>query len=572
MNTNTPDIRSEAKSLYWRAFSISQIANAVGVSINTLYSWRRRDKWDEATVKQRVCERTHVQYLRLIEKENPTPHDFKRIDLLGRQLDRFFRHEHKDEEKEKKKKTIKNHFTPEQIEQLRKILYESWYEHQRRWYKQRSRRNRFILKSRQIGGTRYVAQEKLLRALEDGVNQIFLSASRAQAFQFKRFIQAAAKLVGVELVGGDTIELSNGAILYFLGTSAAHAQSYTGDLNFDEVFWVSNFLNVRRVAAGMASHSHLTRTYLSTCSSEEHEAFKFWSGDLFNEERPKAEQIEIDTSHKALKNGKLCGDNVWRQIVTIEDAIKLGFDKISIEQIQFENSPDDYGNLYMCQFSSSKKRVFDYNALINCGVDGYNDDVWPDWRPFSPRPLGNRPVWVSYDPNGSSGKGDSGGLVVIAPPSVPGGKFRTVERIQLRGMEFEAQAKVIEEVTERYNVQHIAIDGTGIGAAVYQIVIKFFPTAVMYNYNPTLKRAMVLKMLMTIRAGRWEYDAGMMNLAQSFMTVRKIVTPGGITTYESDRSRGSNHGDLAWATMQCIYNEPIGVEITDTSNSFVEEF
>ncbi len=48
---------------------------------------------------------------------------------------------------------------------------------------------------------------------------------------------------------------------------------------------------------------------------------------------------------------------------------------------------------------------------------------------------------------------------------------------------------------------------------------------------------------MVIRAGRFEFDAGMMDLAQSFMTVRK-VTAGGVITYQSDRARGSNHGDL----------------------------
>uniref|UniRef100_UPI0023624E1D terminase large subunit domain-containing protein n=2 Tax=Enterobacterales TaxID=91347 RepID=UPI0023624E1D len=77
----------------------------------------------------------------------------------------------------------------------------------------------------------------------------FLSASRAQAFQFKRFIQLLARQVGVELKGGDEIMLSNGAILFFLGTAAATAQSYTGDLYFDEVFWVSRFLELRKVAS-----------------------------------------------------------------------------------------------------------------------------------------------------------------------------------------------------------------------------------------------------------------------------------------------------------------------------------
>ncbi|EHX89261.1 hypothetical protein ECDEC14C_2274 [Escherichia coli DEC14C] len=98
-----------------------------------------------------------------------------------------------------------------------------------------------ILKSRQIGATWYFAQEALLMALRDDVaqpyqrNQIFLSASRRQAFQFKSIIQKAAAEVDVELKGGDKIILSNGAELHFLGTSAASAQSYTGN------FYLMNF-------------------------------------------------------------------------------------------------------------------------------------------------------------------------------------------------------------------------------------------------------------------------------------------------------------------------------------------
>jgi uncharacterized protein YjcR len=47
-----------------------------------------------------------------------------------------------------------------------------------------------LLKSRQIGATYYFAREALLDALKTGRNQIFLSASKAQAHQFKNYMQA----------------------------------------------------------------------------------------------------------------------------------------------------------------------------------------------------------------------------------------------------------------------------------------------------------------------------------------------------------------------------------------------
>ncbi len=47
-------------------------------------------------------------------------------------------------------------------------------------------------------------------------------------------------------------------------------------------------------------------------------------------------------------------------------------------------------------------------------------DVWNDYIPFALRPLGDRPVWIGYDP---SHTGDSAGCVVVAPPLVEGGNL-----------------------------------------------------------------------------------------------------------------------------------------------------
>ncbi|WP_134810300.1 terminase [Shigella boydii] len=47
---------------------------------------------------------------------------------------------------------------------------------------------------------------------------------------------------------------------------------------------------------------------------------------------------------------------------------------------------------------------------------------------------------------------------------------------------------------------------------------------------------------------------------ESLPAVRKVKTPGGFITYETDRARGISHGDLAWVTMLAVINEPIGGE------------
>lgn len=570
-------VRQRAKQLYWQGYPPAEIARLMGINQNTIYSWKKRDEWDETPPVQRVSQSMDARLIQLTDKKDKTGGDFKEIDLLTRQLKKLSDGQQAETGAVKKprKRKLKNHFTEEQIVALREKILDSLSWHQRGWYEQRHHRNRMILKSRQIGATWYFAREALLDALRDDVkypyqrNQIFLSASRRQAHQFRGFIQRVAEEVDVELKGGDKIVLSNGAELHFLGTSAATAQSYTGNLKFDEFFWVSNFTNLRKVAGAMATLKGLTRTYFSTPSGETHEAYPFWTGDRWNEKRTKAQRKAFDVGWKTLNSGLLCPDKTWRQIVTLKDVIENGWEYTDLEEIQDENSEDEFRNLYMCEFVRDGESAFNLNALIGCGADGY--DEWPDWKPFASRPMGNRPVWIGYDANGSSGNGDSGAICVVVPPLVPGGKFRTVETEQVRGLEFEEQAKVIENFSFKYNVQHVGIDVTGgNGEAVYQIVKKFFPMAMPYTMSMTSKRALVLKMLQLIRAGRWEYDRSERALINAFNSVRKVKTPGGFITYDTDRSRGVSHGDLAWANMLAIINEPLGQE--SGSGGFAMEF
>lgn len=569
-------VRQRAKQLYWQGYPPAEIARLMGISSNTIYSWKKRDEWDETPAIQRVTQSIDARLCQITMKPTKTGGDLKEMDALTRQMKKLTEGQPAEPfSKKTRTRKKKNHFSEAQIAALREKILASLAWHQREWYENRHHRNRMILKSRQVGATWYFAREALLDALRDDVkhgyqrNQIFLSASRRQAHQFRGFIQKAAEEVDVELKGGDKIVLSNGAELHFLGTSAATAQSYTGNLKFDEFFWVGNFANLRKVAGAMATLKGLTRTYFSTPSSESHEAYPFWTGKRWNEKRSKASRVEFDTSWKALNSGVLCPDKTWRQIVTLQDVIDHGWEFTDMEEVQDENTPDEYTNLYMCEFVREGEAVFTLNQLLACSTDGYDD--WHDWKPYAARPLGDREVWIGYDANGSGGNGDSGALCVVAPPLVAGGKFRTIETRQLRGLEFEEQAKVIEDMTFKYNVRHIAIDGTGgFGEAVWLLVKKFFPAAVCFMMSLSSKRTLVLKMQQVIRAGRWEYDRSEQALVSAFNAVRKITTPGGQITYDTDRARGVSHGDLAWANMLAVINEPIGRENGGGGGSVME--
>ncbi|MGN6888067.1 terminase large subunit domain-containing protein, partial [Neisseria sp. P0014.S008] len=80
-------------------------------------------------------------------------------------------------------KPAPNSFTAEQVLRLQEIFRAQMFEYQRIWYNQKVR-FRNLLKSRQIGATFFFAREAFVDALTTGKNKVFLSASKAQAFQF----------------------------------------------------------------------------------------------------------------------------------------------------------------------------------------------------------------------------------------------------------------------------------------------------------------------------------------------------------------------------------------------------
>lgn len=405
---------------------------------------------------------------------------------------------------------------------------------------------------------------KQVDALLTGRNQIFLSASKAQAHVFKQYIIDFAKEVEVELKG-DPMVLPNGATLYFLGTNARTAQSYHGNLYLDEYFWIPKFQELRKVASGMAIHKKWRQTYFSTPSSLTHSAYPFWSGALFNRGRNKADKVDIDLSHSNLAPGLLCADGQYRQIVTVEDAVRGGCNLFDLDQLRMEYSPDEYQNLLMCEFVDDLASVFPLSELQACMVDSW--EVWTDFHALALRPFGWREVWIGYDPAKGTQNGDSAGCVVVAPPAVPGGKFRILERHQWRGMDFRAQADAIKKLTEQYNVTYIGIDSTGVGHGVYENVKAFFPAVREFVYNPNVKNALVLKAYDIISHRRLEFDAGHTDIAQSFMAIRRATTASGNRpTYEASRSEEASHADLAWATMHALFNEPLQGESANTSN------
>jgi len=572
------DAERQARSLYWRGWGVTQIADELGLKRPTVEAWKQRRKWDEAPSLSKIEDALECRLNTLIAKDVKTGGDFKEIDLLmravvaGARVRRFEApggHEGDLNEKvanrnagERKAGKPRNHFTTGQVEQLEQLFHDELFGYQEDWWGAKDQRTRMILKSRQIGATWYFAREALLDALRGGGNQVFLSASKNQAHIFRNYIVQFAARVGVKLQGdpivltADTIpDGEPAAELIFLGTNARTAQGYHGNFYFDEFFWTYGFEELNKVASAMAMHKRWRRTYFSTPSTIAHQAHPYWTGERRNRRVKKADRIEINVSHARLQAGVLCEDQIWRQIVTIEDAAARGCDLFNIEELRIEYAPDEFANLLMCGFVDDSLSAFKFNELQRCGVDAMVD--WPDVDMLAKRPVGNREVWAGYDPQ-ESVDGDNAALVIALPPEGPNGKFRLLERHQIKG-DFQAQAEFVKARLARYNCTYLGIDKKGVGAAVYQLLRDAKVRGVVaIEYSLEVKTGLVMKAQHSFARQRIEYDRGWIDLQSAFLSIKKALTQSGKSvTFKASRTESVGHADLAWAAMHIFINEPL---------------
>lgn len=598
--------RREARSLYWRGWRLTQIAEELRLPYGTVAAWKSRDRWDDAAPASIIDDRIEAKVANLLDKDPFTEGDMKRVDFLMRQLERTARiakynatgkegdlnpkigKRNDAQAKAKREDKRRNYLTPAQWQALLDDFHDRNFEYQEDWWAQRNQRNRKIRKTRQCGATWYFAREapaKIGEAVLGGSqprNQIFLSASQRQANKFRReIIGWVRRVTGVELKGNPIVidltptptadgeqdgeEATAGGFdpvgLYFLSTNSATAQGESGDFYFDEYAWVHGFAELKKVASAMATHTIYKRTYFSSPSTKAHGSYAFWSGEEWNAGRAKADQKPFDVSLRNLRGGAIMPDGSWQQILTIHDAVAKGLGAlVDVEEIRAEYSEDAFRNLYECEDIDDSESSFPFSRMAPARVDSFHK--WRDFRPAlidipGGRPFGDKPVWIGYDPN-KQGRDDAA-LVVVAPPDDAGrGKFRVLEKYRLNGLDFAGQAAFIRQIADRYNVTDIAIDTTGSGMAVWELVSNWFPLARKIDYSVSVKTALVIKGQNVFRENRIEFDAGWSDVMQAFMAIRPSLTASqkGVT-YVARRSGTTGHADVAWAILHALSNEPL---------------
>jgi len=568
----TEEIKQNAKALYLQHYDMEEIREKLALN-NTriLYRWRDKEDWDALLSHETVEAATAKRYLKLLDTENKTHGQLREIEILGEQLLKFLKLKNTEkisysEKTNRNAKNGKNRKKKNDISELteddfNRVANELLFGYQHLWReksKDPSIRDRFILKSRQIGATFYFAFEAFEKACMTGKNQIFISASRRQAEVFRAYIIAFAKKYFELELTGNPIVLSNDAQLLFLSTNIATAQSEHGDIYFDEVFWTRNFDELYEVASPMAAQKEYSTTMFSTPSAISHDAYKYWSGEKRNEGRKKEEHISLDVSHKALKNGRYdASDRTWRHIVSIYDAEEQGCNLFDIDYLQAKYTPQRFNNLFCCHFIDNSESVFSLQALLNCAADS---SQWKYVDRKAERPYGNRGVLVGYDP--SRKDRDKAEIVALTDPVNIKDKFRLIDRMSMNNTPGPQQIAVIKDWHEnKYNISFLGVDSTGVGVFVLDNVLEIYPTATPIDYaNPDTKNRLVQKALSVIAQKRFEYDVDDVDVPMAFLSIRQTATQNGKIVYVTDYNEDTGHGDVAWAIMKAMFKESLSIE------------
>ncbi|HBM9353344.1 TPA: terminase family protein [Citrobacter freundii] len=574
------EIRAVARQLYLKKWTPQEIKEELKLpSVRIVYYWAEKFSWRDMLSEEGVEAALSRRIQLLTDRDKKTDLELRELDqLVGHHVkimaQRAKREEKlqqlqsgnvtisssgtltdegtKPERKGRKKKNDISHLTAESFAGWVSVLF---------GYQLTMRENlhqkiRNILKSRQLGATWYFAGEALEDAVLNGKPQVFLSASKRQAEVFRSYIVSIAQqYLGVELTG-NPIRLSNGAELSFLGTNSNTAQSNSANVYLDEYFWVPKFSKLYEVASAMATHDQWRITCFSTPSSKAHDAYPFWTGDEWRRGRPERKNVEFPTDAELRDGGRLCPDEQWRFIVTIEDAVKAGFNLANIEKLRNRYSGPAFDMLFMCVFVDDKDAVFAFDQLMKCGTA---PELWQDFKQDEARPFGNREVWGGYDPSRTT---DNATFVIIAVPLYAVEKYRVLKKWTWTGLSFKFQAEQIKKIKEQYNLTYIGIDVTGIGAGVFDIVSAFAPReAVPIHYSVESKNRLVLKMIDVVGGNRIEWDREDKDIAASFMAIKRTTTASGnAMTFVATRSVETGHADSFWAIAHAMVNEPLNTE------------
>ncbi|GAA5097286.1 terminase large subunit domain-containing protein [Wohlfahrtiimonas larvae] len=572
MNLPNPALepKQQARILFNLGWKEIDIARLLGISQPTVNSWKRSEKWEEATMFEKIQTALEVRYTFLVIKPEKSDKELKELKELGKQVKDLImppktrssaaKLSSKDFDWDKFVSRINEGFND--LFQFQKDIITT--------FDQLDQNPNFsseylLGKTRQAGLTHTFSFYRLMRLINQNNNQIYISASKNQAYQARTYIQKFVKeYADIEIGGRDKMTFKPGLEFYFLAANPATAQGYSGDVTCDEFLWMPRFDELTKVVSACATQERYNVAYLSSASSKDHPGHAFFFGDKWNRKHPKN---KIDTSYDLLRKGHLGQDGKFRQIITIHDAVAGGLNLVNIDKLRMQYDDESFRQLFEFEFFDSNESAFSFDEMRKCMVDALEE--WTDWHPYENphRPIGREPVAIGYDPARSH---DGSAVSVLAVPNAKYPYFRSIEKHIWRGSDYDEQAEKIQKIVNRYNVVHFGIDAQGIGVPVAERVEKFFPNLVRYQSSIETKSQFVLQAKNNFKNKMLRMDHGDSDVVSAFLAIKKKQTPSGLVTYASSRSDDIAHSDISWAMMYAMgYQKLDGSLATARSSVFI---
>ena len=211
-----------------------------------------------------------------------------------------------------------------------------------------TQRTRFILKSRMIGATYLFAYEALDDANTSGDNQVFFSESLAENEYLAELVIMFADRYQIPITVGEGLTLANGARIAFVDSTTKTLPQIDAHVYLNEPFWFSNFYRMWRRAKNITALGNRRRTLFGSLPENPGDPLGLWRGDDYNQYRAESKQAEFDLTHARLKNGHLGADNIWRHMVTVEDAIAQGCNCFDLDDLVDNLGQAAFNRMFMC--------------------------------------------------------------------------------------------------------------------------------------------------------------------------------------------------------------------------------
>jgi len=230
--------------------------------------------------------------------------------------------------------------TPAQIAALQAKVTTALFSYQRNWLNAGLyHRDRMITKSRQIGADWTFSLEALIDVLTTGRNQYFIADTLEYAENARAYVVAHLQSVGINVSELQDLTFSGGAKIEFLSNDTYLAGKH-GNAYFAEFAWSEHLSDLVSKSGCLAKHKRYRRTYYSSVSLS-CEAACLWKGA----------SIKPVNEHRFFSFGGVKEiDGIWRQTVTIEDAISSGSTLFTVEELMKEYSQYDFNMLFMCKW------------------------------------------------------------------------------------------------------------------------------------------------------------------------------------------------------------------------------